>query len=112
MRWVCSALTVLASSSGVTSERQAFMELVKNEIERLNTQLNSKGSLSMVFRAGGVSVSSQTQTFLAVSRSTSLVLFGFWAMESQKTVGQPCFSSIKCGNKDTCSRKARFRTQP
>lgn len=53
----CSALTVLASSSGVSAERQAFMELVRNEIERFNTQLNSKGSLAMVFRHGGVAVS-------------------------------------------------------
>ena len=52
----CSALAVLASSSGVSGERQAFMELVKNEIERLNKQMNSKGSLSMVFRSGGVTV--------------------------------------------------------
>ena len=52
----CSALAVLASSSGVSGERHAFMQLVKNEIERLNTQMNSKGSLSMVFRSGGVTV--------------------------------------------------------
>ena len=51
-----SALTVLASSSGVTTERQAFMGLVKNEIDRLNAS-NPNKSLSMVFRAGGVTVS-------------------------------------------------------
>lgn len=56
MRKVISALTVLASSSGVTAERQAFMDLVKHEIERINSHTPNKGSLSMVFRAGGVTV--------------------------------------------------------
>ena len=54
---VCSALTVLASSSGVTAERQAFMDLVKHEINRINSQHAGKGSLSMVFRSGGITVS-------------------------------------------------------
>lgn len=35
MQQVLSALAVLASSSGVASERQQFMELVKDEIGRL-----------------------------------------------------------------------------
>ena len=56
---LCSALTVLASSSGVTSERQAFMGLVKTEIDRLNAS-NPNQSLSMVFRQGGVTVSTYT----------------------------------------------------
>ena len=55
--FTCSALAVLASSSGVSSERQIFMELVKTEIGRLNKQLTSKGSVSLVFHAGGVQVS-------------------------------------------------------
>ncbi|KAK9786798.1 hypothetical protein WJX73_003279 [Symbiochloris irregularis] len=56
MRKVISALSVLASSSGVSSEREAFMELVKSEIGRLNSQLLSqdKGGVSLVFAAGGV----------------------------------------------------------
>ena len=32
------------------------MELVKTEIGRLNKQLTSKGSVSLVFHAGGVQV--------------------------------------------------------
>ena len=52
----CSALTVLASSSGVTAERQAFMDLVKHEIDRINKQAAGKGSLSMVFKSGGITV--------------------------------------------------------
>ena len=55
-RCPCSALGVLASSSGVSNERQIFMELVKTEIGRLNKQLTSKGSVSLVFHAGGVQV--------------------------------------------------------
>jgi LETM1 and EF-hand domain-containing protein 1 len=35
----CSALAALASSSGVTEEREAFMSLVEKEIERLNEQM-------------------------------------------------------------------------
>lgn len=58
LRVLCSALSVLASSSGVSSEREAFMELVKGEIGRLNSQLVSqdKGGVSLVFAAGGVQV--------------------------------------------------------
>lgn len=52
----CSALTMMASNSGVTAERQAFMDLVKHEIDRLNRQATGKGSLSMVFKAGGITV--------------------------------------------------------
>lgn len=57
-RWLlgCSALSVLASSSGVSSERAAFMDLVKNEIGRLNSQLVAKGGVSLVFTHGGVQV--------------------------------------------------------
>ena len=51
-----SALAVLASSSGVSSERAAFMELVRAEIERLNRQLGKRGSVSMVFQKGSVLV--------------------------------------------------------
>ena len=51
-----SALGVLASSSGVSSERKIFMDLVKTEIGRLNKQLITKGTVSLVFHAGGVQV--------------------------------------------------------
>ena len=47
---------MLASSSGVSSERAAFMELVRNEIGRLNSQLVGKGGVSLVFTAGGLQV--------------------------------------------------------
>ena len=52
----CSALAVLASSSGVSSERAAFMDLVKVEVERLNDQLESRGGISMIYHNGGVKV--------------------------------------------------------
>ena len=52
----CSALGVLASSSGVSNERKVFMDLVKTEIGRLNKQLVNKGRVSLVFAAGGVQV--------------------------------------------------------
>lgn len=54
----CSALAVLSSSSGVSNERQAFMKLVSNEIDRLNSSFAKRGNVSMVFQSGGVTVSS------------------------------------------------------
>jgi hypothetical protein len=54
-----SALAVLASSSGVSSERAAFMGLVRNEIDRLNEELVSRGSVSMIFQRGNVTVRAQ-----------------------------------------------------
>jgi hypothetical protein len=51
-----SALAVMASTSGVSKEREAFMDLVKNEIERLNATLAKRGSVSMVFHHGGTTV--------------------------------------------------------
>ena len=54
MRAWCSALSVLASSSGVASERAAFMGLVRNEIDRLNAELVNRGSVSMIFQRGNV----------------------------------------------------------
>ena len=56
MRVRCSALSVLASSSGVASERAAFMGLVRNEIDRLNAELVNRGSVSMIFQRGNVKV--------------------------------------------------------
>ena len=53
---LCSALAVLASGSGVSTERESFMGLVKNEIDRLNEDMGGRGSVSMVFHAGGVKV--------------------------------------------------------
>ena len=55
-----SALAVLASTSGVSRERESFMELVRNEIQRLNDQVVARGSVSMVFHAGGLKVGSYT----------------------------------------------------
>ena len=57
----CSALAVLASGSGVSTERETFMDLVKTEITRLNGEVANRGSMSMVFHSGGVHVS----TYLA-----------------------------------------------
>lgn len=53
----CSALAVLASGSGVSTERETFMDLVKTEITRLNGEVSNRGSMSMVFHHGGVHVS-------------------------------------------------------
>lgn len=45
---------MLASSSGVSSERSAFMGLVKNEIERLNQEISARGALTMIFKRGNI----------------------------------------------------------
>ena len=52
----CSALAVLASSSGVSSERTAFMDLVKTEIDRLNESIGKSGSVTMIFQRGNIRV--------------------------------------------------------
>ena len=54
----CSALAVLASSSGVSSERTAFMDLVKTEIDRLNESIGKSGSVTMIFQRGNIRVRS------------------------------------------------------
>lgn len=51
----CSALAALVTSSGVTAEREAFMDLVQNEIDRLNSSLGSRG-VGMVFTRGHLEV--------------------------------------------------------
>ena len=51
---------MLASSSGVSSERAAFMQLVRAEIERVNKQLGKRGSVSMVFQKGSLLVRLQS----------------------------------------------------
>jgi LETM1 and EF-hand domain-containing protein 1 len=52
MRDILSALTVLASSSGVARERQQFMELVRRELDRLAESVPE--SPSLIFTAGGL----------------------------------------------------------
>ena len=52
----CSALAVMASSSGVSREREEFMQLVRTEIKRYNNQLADDQPMSMVFHAGGDNV--------------------------------------------------------
>lgn len=56
----CSALAVLASSSGVSTERAAFMDLVGKEIQRLNEGLKHRGATSLVFQSGNVKVTYST----------------------------------------------------
>ncbi|GAB4818097.1 hypothetical protein N2152v2_005143 [Parachlorella kessleri] len=56
MRKVISALAALASTSGVSNEREAFMELVEKEIDRLEGQLEKRG-VSMLFSRGSLQVS-------------------------------------------------------
>ncbi len=55
MQKVLNAIAALASSSGVISEREAFMDLVKKEIERLQSSLGNKGT-GMVFTKGRLNV--------------------------------------------------------
>ena len=47
---------MLASSSGVSSERTAFMDLVKTEIDRLNESIGKSGSVTMIFQRGNIRV--------------------------------------------------------
>ncbi|CAL8464272.1 g3807 [Coccomyxa elongata] len=56
MRKVISALAMLASSSGVSSERSAFMDLVRNEIDRLNGEISARGALTLMFQRGNIKV--------------------------------------------------------
>lgn len=55
MQKVLNAIAALASSSGVISEREAFMDLVEKEIERLQSSLGNKGA-GMVFTRGQLNV--------------------------------------------------------
>jgi LETM1 and EF-hand domain-containing protein 1 len=55
MQKVLNAIAALASSSGVISEREAFMDLVEKEIERLQSSLGNKGT-GMVFTKGRLNV--------------------------------------------------------
>lgn len=50
-----STLAALAATSGVSSEREAFMELVEREIDRLEGQLEKRGA-SMLFARGSLQV--------------------------------------------------------
>jgi len=52
MRDILSALTVLASSSGVAREREQFMELVRRELDRLAESV--PGSPSLMFTGGAL----------------------------------------------------------
>jgi LETM1 and EF-hand domain-containing protein 1, mitochondrial len=52
MRDILSALTVLASSSGVARERQQFMELVRRELDRLAESVPE--SPSLIFTGAGL----------------------------------------------------------
>jgi len=56
MRQVLRALAALSSSSGVTTEREDFMDLVEKEIERVNENLGSSGRARMVFTKGHLAV--------------------------------------------------------
>lgn len=67
----CSALAVLASGSGVSTERETFMDLVKTEITRLNGEVSNRGSMSMVFHHGGVHVSPQLHRRTCLSSHTT-----------------------------------------
>ena len=75
----CSALAVLASGSGVSTERETFMDLVKTEITRLNGEVSNRGSMSMVFHHGGVHVSPQLHTTHCLYLQTSALCMLFRA---------------------------------
>ena len=66
----CSALAVMASSSGVSREREEFMQLVRTEIKRYDDQLADDKPMSMVFHAGGDDVSplQRTDQWLSLMR--------------------------------------------
>ena len=66
-----SALAMLASSSGVSSERSAFMNLVRNEIDRLNDEIGARGSLTLMFQRGNIKAS-----------TASLELAAAWLVQS------------------------------
>lgn len=55
MQKILNALAALASSSGVISEREAFMDLVEKEIERLQASMGNQGT-GMVFTKGQLNV--------------------------------------------------------
>lgn len=55
MQKILNALAALASSSGVISEREAFMDLVENEIARLQASMGNQGT-GMVFTKGQLNV--------------------------------------------------------
>lgn len=55
MHKIVNALAALASSSGVISEREAFMDLVEKEIERLRSSMGNQGT-GMVFTKGQLNV--------------------------------------------------------
>ncbi|KAI8468150.1 MAG: LETM1-domain-containing protein [Monoraphidium minutum] len=54
MQDVISALAVLASGSGVATERAAFMQLVKREVHRLQDTLGPQVQAQMLFTGGGL----------------------------------------------------------
>ncbi|KAL4423518.1 hypothetical protein ABPG77_003651 [Micractinium sp. CCAP 211/92] len=60
MRKVITALAHLASASGVSREREEFMELVEKEIDRLEGQLETRG-VGMVFSKGTLAAQRQGQ---------------------------------------------------
>ena len=79
---LCSALAVLASGSGVSTERETFMDLVKTEITRLNGEVANRGSMSMVFHSGGVHVSAQIPWTQSAACLSVLCLFACTAAGS------------------------------
>ena len=61
MRKVLKALAALSASSGVATEREAFMGLVEKEIQRINSRLDHRG-VGMVFTRGHLEVDRATLT--------------------------------------------------
>lgn len=61
MRKVLRALAALSASSGVATEREAFMSLVEKEIARLNSRLDHRG-VGMIFTRGHLEVDRATLT--------------------------------------------------
>lgn len=65
----------MASSSGVSKEREEFMQLVRTEIKRYDDQLADDQPMSMVFHAGGDDVSLLTFRICNTVMRTLLVLW-------------------------------------
>ena len=89
---------MLASSSGVSSERSAFMGLVRNEIERLNQEISARGALTMIFKRGNIKARPHRRTLLQRRAAVGLFQFPLIHMAGQVHNGRSpaLFGGRKC----------------
>uniref|UniRef100_A0A061S6J5 Mitochondrial proton/calcium exchanger protein n=1 Tax=Tetraselmis sp. GSL018 TaxID=582737 RepID=A0A061S6J5_9CHLO len=57
MQEIISALAVLASTSGVSDERQDFMRIVRGQIKAIDEQIRERGGTSLLFTRGQIQAS-------------------------------------------------------